>query len=150
MPAVKMCGPFIQSGNVIFDSSAKLSARVPQLIAAHIETTLGYKTPLVLRSMSELDDAISSNPFLKLGGAEDSLYLMFLATVPDPSKVLALDPNRSPGDEYLLRGKEIYLRLTNGVADSKLTNAYFDSKLSTTSTARNWRTVTKLLELMRG
>jgi hypothetical protein len=36
------------------------------------------------------------------------------------------------------------------VARSKLTNAYFDSKLKTTSTGRNWRTVIKLLELMNG
>jgi uncharacterized protein (DUF1697 family) len=29
-----------------------------------------------------------------------------------------------------------------------LTNAYFDSKLSTTCTARNWATVLKLAEMM--
>jgi uncharacterized protein (DUF1697 family) len=140
---------FIQSGNVIFDAPAKLTAKVPGLIAAQIADSLGYKTPVVMRSMAELEDAVSSNVFLKMGAAEDSLFLMFLATLPDPSKVMALDPDRSPGDEYVVRGREIYLRLPNGVADSKLTNAYFDSKLSTTSTARNWRTVTKLLELMR-
>ena len=49
-----------------------------------------------------------------------------------------------------MRGQEIYLQLPNGVANSKLTNAYFDSKLATISTSRNWRTVTKLLELMEG
>jgi uncharacterized protein (DUF1697 family) len=140
---------FIQSGNVIFESSVKLSTRVPGLVAARIEESLGYKTPLVLRSLAELEAAVSSNPFSKMGASEDSLHLLFLANVPDPSKVMALDPNRSPGDEYILRGRDVYLRLTNGVADSKLTNAYFDSKLSTTSTGRNWRTVTKLLELMR-
>jgi uncharacterized protein (DUF1697 family) len=141
---------FIQSGNVLFDASAKLSARVPGLIAGHIADSLGFQTPVVVRSMAALEDAVANNPFLKLGAAEDSLHVMFLAANPDPSKVLTLDPNRSPGDEYILRGGEIYLRLPNGVADSKLTNAYFDSKLSTTSTGRNWRTVTKLLELMRG
>jgi len=36
------------------------------------------------------------------------------------------------------------------VGRTKLTNQYFDSKLRTTSTGRNWRTVTKLFELMRG
>ena len=140
---------FIQSGNVIFDAPAKLRARVPSLIAAQIADSLGYKVPLVLRSMAELEEAVSSNVFLKMGAIEDSLHIMFLANVPDPSKVMALDPNRSPGDEYLVRGRDIYLRLPNGVADTKLTNAYFDSKLSTTSTGRNWRTVTKLLELMK-
>jgi uncharacterized protein (DUF1697 family) len=62
--------------------------------------------------------------------------------------VKKLDPDRSPGDEYRVIGREIYLRLPSGMARTKLTNAYFDSKLGVTSTARNWRTTTKLLELM--
>ena len=62
----------------------------------------------------------------------------------------AFDPNRSPPDEFLVRGREVFLHLPEGVADSKLTNAYFDSKLATVCTARNWRTVTTLLAMMDG
>ena len=72
---------------------------------------------------------------------------MFLAELPDSASVEALDPARSPGDEFAVVGREVYLHCPNGVARSKLTNSYFDSKLSTTSTSRNWRTVGKLLEL---
>ena len=61
--------------------------------------------------------------------------------------VKSLDPNRSPGDEYVVKGREIYLWLPNGFGRSKLSNAYFDSKLATVSTARNWRTVLKLTEM---
>jgi uncharacterized protein (DUF1697 family) len=46
-----------------------------------------------------------------------------------------------------VRGREIYLRLPNGVGRTKLTNQYFDTKLATTSTIRNWRTVLKLVEM---
>ena len=67
-----------------------------------------------------------------------------------PLGVEKLDPDRSPPDAFHVRGQEVYLHLPNGVANSKLTNAYFDSKLATTSTSRNWRTVTKLLDLMEG
>ena len=35
-----------------------------------------------------------------------------------------------------------------GAARTKLTNAWFDSKLRVTSTLRNWRTVLKLGELV--
>ena len=140
---------FIQSGNVIFNSSVKASARVAGLITAAIADSLGYKTPVVLRTMAELEDAVSNNPFLKAGAAEDSLHVLFLADLPEQGKVEALDPHRSPPDEYVVRGREVYLRLSNSAADTKLTNAYFDSKLTTTSTGRNWRTVTKLLELMK-
>jgi uncharacterized protein (DUF1697 family) len=47
-------------------------------------------------------------------------------------------------------GREIYLRCPNGVARTRLTNAYFDAKLATTSTMRNWRTVVKIVEMTGG
>jgi uncharacterized protein (DUF1697 family) len=48
-----------------------------------------------------------------------------------------------------VRGKDIYLKLPKGVAESKLNNQFFDSRLKTVSTGRNWRTVTTLLEMMK-
>ena len=44
---------------------------------------------------------------------------------------------------------EIDCGTPNGVAKTKLTNAYFDSRLATISTGRNWRTVLTLLEMMQ-
>ena len=41
----------------------------------------------------------------------------------------------------------VFLRTAGGVAHTKLTTGYFDSKLRTVSTARNWHTVTKLHDL---
>ena len=76
------------------------------------------------------------------------MLVFFLADLPDRAHVEALDPNRSPGDEFAVMGREIFLHCPNGVARSKLTNSYFDSRLSTTSTGRNWRTVRKLLDMV--
>lgn len=64
------------------------------------------------------------------------------------ARVATLDPNRSLGDEFAALGREVFLYYPNGTARSKLTNAYFDSRLSTTSTSRNWRTVGKLLAMV--
>jgi uncharacterized protein (DUF1697 family) len=58
-----------------------------------------------------------------------------------------LDPERSAPDQFVVRGAEIYLRLPNGMARTKLTNAYFDRALDTVSTTRNWRTTSRLLEM---
>jgi uncharacterized protein (DUF1697 family) len=44
-------------------------------------------------------------------------------------------------------GSEVYLHCPKGFGRTKLTNQYFDSKLSTISTIRNWKTVLKLLEM---
>lgn len=140
---------YIQSGNVIFTAPPALSSRLSGLIVARIKKSFGFETPLVLRTATQLAKVISSNPFIESGVAEEQLHVMFLADLPDAGRVRRLDPARSAPDEFVVRGQEIYLRLPHGMGRSKLTNQYFDSTLSTVSTARNWRTVKKLLELMQ-
>ena len=63
--------------------------------------------------------------------------------------IRTLDPDRSPPDEYVVKGQEIYFHLRNGVARSKLTNQWFDRQLGNTITSRNWKTTRKLLEMAR-
>jgi uncharacterized protein (DUF1697 family) len=75
--------------------------------------------------------------------------VMFLASTPTQNAIASLDAARSPPDEFAVRGREIYMRCPNGFAKTKLNNAYFDSKLSTTSTGRNWRTVLTLFEMTK-
>jgi len=139
---------YVQSGNVIFSAAPALSARLPSLISAQIAKRFGYKIPVVLRTSEQLGKVIRNNPFLKAAVAEEELHVLFLADMPASRSVEDLDPDRSPSDSFQVRGQEVYLWLPNGVARTKLTNQYFDSKLATTSTGRNWRTVTKLFELM--
>jgi len=101
---------------------------------------------VVLRSAGELGETIRNNPFLQAGASENFLHVMFLESQPDAAAIAALDPDRSPPDAFVVRGREIYLLCPNGAGSTKLTNAWFDSRLSTISTGRNWRTVLKLYE----
>ena len=141
---------FIQSGNILFRLPSGAAARLPGLIAAQIAKRFGYGVPVQLRTAEQIGNVIRNNPFLQAGVAETELHVMFLADLPAPRCVQSLDPDRSPPDTFSVRGQEVYLRLPNGMARTKLTNQYFDSKLATIGTARNWRTVTKLFELMAG
>jgi len=138
---------YIQSGNVVFCATEAGASRVPTLVAKAIADRLGFKAPVVLRTARELQAVARGNPFLKAGADPDTLHVVFLADRPPPAKVAALDPARSPPDEFQVRGREIYLRCPNGLGRTKLSNAYFDSKLGTISTVRNWRTVLTLAEM---
>jgi uncharacterized protein (DUF1697 family) len=102
-----------------------------------------------VRSDEDLARVAKENPFLGAGADEALLHVAFLAESPGAAQVAALDAGRSPPDEFTVRGREIYLRCPNGMARTRLTNQYFDAKLSTTSTMRNWRTVLKLLDMTR-
>jgi uncharacterized protein (DUF1697 family) len=141
---------FIQSGNVLFSADPETAARLADVIAAEITTRFGYRTPVILRTTEQLREAVANNPFVAQGVPEDWLHVMFLADRPSQSRVETLDPIRSPTGTFAVLGREVYLQLPRGIAEAKLTNAYFDSKLATVSTIRNWRTTTKLLELMGG
>lgn len=140
---------YIQSGNVVFGASAAVARKLPDQIAKAIEKRFGYRVPVIVRTSDELALAIRDNPFLKPGADEKPLHIYFLAESPGAAAIATLDPNRSAPDVFHVKGREIYLHLPNGMARTKLTNAYFDSKLKTVSTARNWATVQKLLEMMK-
>jgi uncharacterized protein (DUF1697 family) len=138
---------YIQSGNVIFETPGA-APKIVDLVKAKIEKRFGYRVPMVLRTSPQLLKTIRANPFLKAGADEKMLHVYFLADSPNARAIAALDLARSVPDAFHVLGREIYLHMPNGMARTKLTNAYFDSKLSTTSTARNWATVLKLSEMM--
>jgi uncharacterized protein (DUF1697 family) len=140
----------IQSGNVLFTADPHAVEPLPGLITARIAERFGYRVPVVLRTADELAEVVRGNPFLEEGAAEAALHVLFLADRPEARRVAALDPDRSPPDAFVVRGREVYLRLPNGAARTKLTADYFDAALATTGTQRNWRTVTTLLALTGG
>jgi uncharacterized protein (DUF1697 family) len=140
---------YIQSGNVVFTAPPKIAQNLPGLLGKEIEARFGFSAPMVLRNRDQMQKVARGNPFLKAGLAESTLHVYFLADEPSAAAIKSLDPNRSPGDRFQVAGREIYLHLPNGMGRSKLTSTYFDSKLSTVATARNWATVLKLLEMMR-
>jgi len=138
---------YIQSGNVVFEAPRALAARIPAVVQAAIEKELGLRVPVLVRAAKELHAVAAGNPFLAAGADPDALHVMFLADAPSKAAIAALDPDRSPPDAFAVEGREIYLSCPKGVGNTKLTNAWFDAKLTTTSTGRNWRTVVKLVSM---
>ena len=72
----------------------------------------------------------------------------FLRERPPPRGVRARSGPLAPR-QFLVRGREIYFHFPNGMGKSKLTNPWFDSRLGTISTMRNWRTVLTLEDMAR-
>ncbi len=140
---------YIQSGNVVFSAKSEVATGVPAKVCAAIEKQFGFQTHVVMRNQNEMDRISKAHPFLRSDLSSDPLHVVFLAAAPSAEAIAALDPRRSTPDEFRVMGQEIYLYLPNGMGQTKLTNAYFDSKLKTVSTARNWRTVQRLLEMMQ-
>lgn len=139
---------WLQSGNVIFRATPLRMLTVVETVAETISDQFGLQVPIITRNLDEMERVVQANPFLKEEKIElKTLHVSFLRDHPDTSRIESLATDRSPPDRFQIMGRDIFLHLPTGVARSKLTNQYFDSKLRTISTMRNWKTVLKLLEI---
>src|SRR5258708_27950095 len=91
---------YIKSGNVAFSASRRVAKTVATAVEASIAKRFSLRVPVVLRSADELEEVSRKNPFLEAGAAPETLHVMFLSDRPDPKSVAALDPRRSPPDEF--------------------------------------------------
>jgi len=83
---------------------------------------------------------VKRNPF----GAD--AYVTFLEVAPDRKLVTAIDGGAYLPDEFVVDGREVFVRCPNGYGRTKINNTYFERKLATRATTRNWNTVTLLLD----
>jgi uncharacterized protein (DUF1697 family) len=141
---------YIQSGNVVFRSRSGGAQKLAAAIEAQVAEVFGIEVVVLLRTPAELAKVAAGNPFLRGGADPARLHAVFLGGRPAAKAAAQLDPERSPPDEFMVEGREVYLHLPNGFGRSKLTVAYFERALGVAATARNWRTVKKLLALAEG
>ena len=134
---------YIQSGNVVFDCPGSI-AELHDSIGSGIEKKFGFKPLMVFRTLEDLKDVVKNNRFLQAGAAETELLVVFLEKAPAAEELARLEEKRVPPEEFAARGKDVYLRLPHGAGNSKMAGV----KMKTLATARNWRTVNKLIEMM--
>jgi uncharacterized protein (DUF1697 family) len=140
---------YIQSGNAVF-TSRRSPSTVVETLERDLESALGNRVPVLLRTTEELEAVIDANPFVGRGEDPKVLHVTFMGTVPSAAALKALSDKRVDADEFQVVGRQVYLFCPNGYGNTKLTNAFFEKKLGSQATTRNWRTVTTLVELAQG
>jgi uncharacterized protein (DUF1697 family) len=134
---------YIQSGNVVFEAKGPASG-VRAALEHEIDATFGFDVTVLLRTPPELAKVVAQNPY------DSDAYVTFLDGVPDRTRVTALDPAPFAPDDFRVIGQEVYVRCPNGYGRTKINNTFFEKKLATRATTRNWRTVETLLEWAAG
>jgi uncharacterized protein (DUF1697 family) len=142
---------YVQSGNVVFKSPAKISGDLARKIEDMLLRRLSMSVPVIVRTADEMSEAAASNPFLRQIGIDaDKLHVTFLSQTPQRTAMNGLDAIAAGADQFRCRGKEIYLYCPNGFAGTKLSITTFEKVLGVRATTRNWNTVNKLQEMARG
>jgi uncharacterized protein (DUF1697 family) len=137
---------YVQSGNVVLTSKAsakQVGSEVRRLIA----DTFGLDIPVVVRTRAQLAAVVKRNPFGKVATNPKLYQVTFLEKTPSAEIVRKLEAVAAGKEQVAHIGRELYAWHPDGVARSKLAALMAGKGLGVTATARNWRTVTKLLEL---
>jgi len=138
---------YIQSGN-IFLNSAKTVDEINENIKLLLKQQFGYDVPVVTLTAEEIKTCFTENPFLKVEEDVKNLHVTFLNTIPENNLVENIEINSENNDSYTIIGKTIYLHTPDGYHKTKFSNTQFEKKLKTQATTRNWRTTTKLYEMI--
>ncbi len=137
---------YLQSGNVVLTT-----AKSPDTVAAEIERAvaaeLGLQPRVLVRTRDELAAVIEGNPLPAATWDGSRIFVTFLSAAPPADRLAGIDPAGFAPDVFEARGREIYLHCPDGIHDSKLARALSEKRLGVVATARNWNTVTKLLDL---
>jgi uncharacterized protein (DUF1697 family) len=136
----------LQSGNVVL-GSRKRPASVARELNALIRERFGFDIAIVVRSRDELAAAIDANPLDGFDGEPKNLHVTFLSGAPNTAEAERLEAAVAAPERLVVRDREIYVWYANGMQGSPAAKLLADAKLGVTATARNWNTVTKLLEL---
>lgn len=139
---------YVQSGNVVFESGSRSAKKLASAIEDAMSRSFDLDVSVMIRTRREFERVVGDSPFTVETTKPSFLHVMFMDRAAPSRAVETLDHDRSPPDEFEVKGREVYLLFPNGAGRSKLTNDYFEKKLEVRSTARNWNTITKLLEMM--
>jgi uncharacterized protein (DUF1697 family) len=140
---------YLQSGNVIFEGQGT-PASLAETIGRRVTTDLGVDVPVVIRTGRELENVVTTNPFLADGADPATLHVVFTVGRATADALGGLEPERYSPDRFHHRGREVFLQCPNGYGRTKLTNTFIEARLGPeagATTTRNWRTVKRLAEL---
>jgi len=139
---------YIQSGNLVFQTKEKDYRKLEKQIKEGIAKDFGFDVPVMVRQLAELKTVFENNPFLKKGEEDIKPYhVTFLSEEPEQTDMDQIKEGNYAPDDYHIKSRAVYIYCEGSYHKTKLSNKFFEKKLKVEATTRNWKTVTKLVEM---
>ena len=136
---------YIQSGNVTFKSSVKSTLKIEQTIKKAILGYFGFEVSVLVMTRLDLKRIFEGCPFSE--DKKKTSYFMLLHDAPDEELIKMASEKVHEGEVYAIIGNCIYFVRDKGYGQAKFNVNFFERKLKTFATVRNYNTMVKLLSL---
>lgn len=137
---------YIQSGNVLFQSSDSKAKNFPKSIGQAIQDQFGFCPDILMIDRDQLKQSVQANPFPQAESQPKSLHFYFLDRVPTSPNLEALNGLKRVNESFQIVDQVFYLYAPDGIGRSKLA-AKVERLLGVKATARNLNTVLNLLRI---
>jgi uncharacterized protein (DUF1697 family) len=137
---------YIQSGNVVFQTQQDAQAKLTEEISTAIGQSHGFTPQVMLLSLKDLTTAVAQNPYPRATQEPKTLHFYFLESSPPQPDLTALEMLKTEQERFKLINNVFYLYAPDGIGRSKLA-AKVERALGVATTARNWRTVSKVMDM---
>jgi uncharacterized protein (DUF1697 family) len=138
----------LNSGNVVFDCSARQAAQSATRIEEAMVLKLGVAARVIVLDAAQLDEVVQDNVLREVADDPSRLVVAVLSNPADRSKLEALAHQEWKPEAFALGRWAAYLWCADGVLASR-TAAAVGALLGDGVTTRNWSTITKLHALAR-
>lgn len=137
---------YIQSGNVAFKADIESVEHFTADVSARLLGRHGFSPAVRILSAVALRKVVSANPYPEAVADPASLHVFFLQASPQPPLIDAAKRLLAGGERFTVDDGVLYLHAPDGIGRSRLVSR-LDRVLRMETTARNWRTLSKLVEL---
>ena len=137
---------YLQSGNVVVGSTLSSAEAVGTAVREVVAERFGVDTPVVVRTGRQLAGILAWNPFPDAAESRPHLVsVLHLVAVPPAAKVRELLAADVSPDQLAARGGEVVVAYARSSQRSPAERPL--KRLGMEGTARNWRTLTALVDL---
>ena len=139
----------VASGNVLFDFEDRPTDGLEELFAYMLADRFEIDSFAAVRSRDEVAQVLAGNPFAA-DGDDSRVHVHFLSGEAETAsfeKLVAEYADRGP-ERLALGRRALYIDYVDGVGGSRLTSGFIERRLGCRGTARNIRSLRRILEKM--
>lgn len=141
---------YLQSGNLVLPTVTNKPCDVEAALASAIAKHTDLTIPVIVRTKRQWTKLVQDNPYAKQAAADGKLVHCIVLPGKATAAVKSFDTAPFAPDEITVGSTHIYLSVPSGMSRTKLYPKLVRVSNADAGTARNWKSVIAIQELLAG
>jgi uncharacterized protein (DUF1697 family) len=138
----------VQSGNIIVTKWSAEPEKLRSRIERVLHSVFDIDVKCLVRSREEILTTLANNPLAKRASNDTTLVVHFCEPRLESESLVALQLKGLNARDVAVSNGSLFQWCENGISNAPVLSPQLERQLGVVVTARNWRTITKVGELL--